>query len=245
MSYFLNFPNVLYLFGNETDPNIFKNISAYVDIIDQAKENASFYINYELKEGERADQLSQDLYGSTDYYWTFFALNDDLKKYGWPIDPSKLKTFVQKKYPNTTIVTNEYFYDKFLVGERLQGLNSEEIGTITDFISDLGQVIIKGDVPFEEGELLQTIDRDSDDIRTITAVNVIPEYLAPHHYELNGIWVDIDPTVGPGSEIIPITRLEYYTKLNQERRTIKIFRENAIRSIYSAYNKALKENPSS
>lgn len=244
MSYFLNFPTVLYKFGNEIDYNAFKNVSAYVDIVDQVKENSSFYIVYELKEGERPDQLSQDLYGSTDYYWTFFALNDHLKKYGWPIDPSKLETFVKKKYPNTTVTTKDYFYDKFVIGERVQGVTSGEVGTIIDFISDLGQIIIKGEVTFTEGEDLQTIDRDSDDMRIVTIENVIPEHLAPHHYETNGIWVDIDPTITLGSEIIPITKLDYYTKLNSERRVIKIFREDAVRSIYSAYNKALKENPS-
>ena len=130
MSYFNNFPIVYYKFGDETDLNLFQNISAYVDIVDRLKENSAFYTFYTIQDGERPDQLSQSLYGSTDYYWTFYSLNEDLKQFGWPVQPEKVVDFVKKKYPNVTLVTRDYFYDKFNIGERVQGTNSGAIGTI-------------------------------------------------------------------------------------------------------------------
>lgn len=241
MSYFSNFPNILYRFGNEEDYNIFKNISAYVDIIDQLKEDASFYTLYELKDGERPDTLSQEIYGSTEYYWTFFHLNDNLKRYGWPIDTGKISEFVERKYPNTTIITYDYFYDKFDIGERLEGSQSGTIGTIINKISDFGQIVLEGSLQFTDGETLFTRDR-TQNITSVVIQSSMPEYDAPHHFIRAGKRVDIDPTLPIGSEIVPVTNLEYYTQLNSERKIIKIFRRNAIQNIFAAFNQALKEN---
>lgn len=243
MSYFLSFPTILYKFGNEIDFNAFQNLSAYVDIIDQVKENASVYTLYEIKPGERPDQLSQIFYGTTDYYWTFFALNDHLKTYGWPIDPEKIPEFVQKKYPNTSVTTRDYFYDEFLVGERVQGTTSGEIGIVEKKISDLGQIIVSGNLNFQNGEELQTIDRDSDDIRSVTIEFSSPEHQSAHHFERSGKWVDIDPTVDLGSEIVPISKIDYYSRLNEERRTIRVFRDTSMREIFTAFNRSLRETP--
>jgi hypothetical protein len=241
MSYFTNFPNVYYRFGNEENFNIFKNISAYVDIIDQVKEDSTFYTLYNLKDGERPDTLSQDLYGTTDYYWTFFHLNDNLKRYGWPIDIIKVPDFTQKKYPNTTVITYDYFYDKFNIGERLEGSLSGTVGTIVDKISDFGQIVLKGQLGFLDGETLFTKDRTFN-VTSVVIQSSFPEYDAPHHFIRDGKRVDIDPTMPIGSEIVPVTNTEYYTQLNEERKVIKVFRRNAIQNIFAAFNQALKEN---
>lgn len=243
MAYFNDFPIVYYKFGNENEFNLFQNISAYVDIVDQLKENAAFYTFYTIKDGERPDQLSQMLYGSTDYYWTFYSLNEDLKQFGWPIQTEKVTDFVKKKYPNTTLVTRDYFFDKFNIGERVQGTNSGAIGTVLNKVSDFGHIVIKTDDEFDDGEEVRTIDRDSDDIRSITLLNSMPEYLSPHHFESGGKWIDIDPTIPLGSEVVPITKTEYYSNLNEERKVIRVFRDNAIRNIVSSFNKALREAP--
>ena len=241
MTYFNNFPIVYYKFGNEEEFNLFQNVSAYVDIVDRLKENSAFYTLYTIQDGERADQLSQTLYGTTDYYWTFYALNENLKQFGWPIQIEKVTDFVKGKYPNVTLVTRDYFYDKFVIGERVQGTNSGAIGVVLNKISDFGHIVVKTDDEFEDGEEISTIDRDSDDIRSIILLNSMPEYQSPHHFESKGKWVDIDPTIPLGSEIVPITKTEYYLNLNEERKVIRVFRDNAIRNIVSTFNKVLRE----
>ena len=85
MSFFQNFPLQRYKFGSEVEDTLIQNLTAYVDIIDNIKNNISFYNKIELRDGTRADQLSQQLYGNPNYYWTFYLMNDHVKKYGWPL----------------------------------------------------------------------------------------------------------------------------------------------------------------
>ena len=83
--YFSNFKPVYYRFGDNEPYSIFQNLTQYVDLIDQLKANNNFYQDYTIIAGERPDVTSFKLYGSPEYYWTFFLLNDKLRESGWPI----------------------------------------------------------------------------------------------------------------------------------------------------------------
>ena len=52
MSFFKNFPFVEYNFGDEINPAVFQNLTAYVDIVDQFKDDLSFYELYHIKDNE-------------------------------------------------------------------------------------------------------------------------------------------------------------------------------------------------
>ena len=84
-SYFRNFPVVDYKFGNEYTTSTFQHLGTYVDIIDQVKDYSVYYQTYNIRNGERPETLSYALYRNTDYYWTFYLLNDHLRENGWPI----------------------------------------------------------------------------------------------------------------------------------------------------------------
>ena len=70
--FFKNFDIIDYRFGDNEPPVLFNNISQYVDMVDQLKDNVSFYNKYTIVAGERPDTLAYELYGNTDYYWTFY-----------------------------------------------------------------------------------------------------------------------------------------------------------------------------
>ena len=99
-SYFRNFPTVDYKFGNETTTTNFQHLGTYVDIIDQVKDYSVYYQTYNIKNGERPETLSYALYRNTDYYWTFYLLNDHLRTNGWPIRDADVYPKAQKYYPN-------------------------------------------------------------------------------------------------------------------------------------------------
>ena len=77
--YFKNFEVVPYLFGNEKTVNVVQNLSTYVNLIDQVKDETSLYENYYILDGERPDVLSYKLYETTEYYWTFYILKDTMR----------------------------------------------------------------------------------------------------------------------------------------------------------------------
>ena len=99
-SYFHNFPKVDYRFGDESTTSIFQHLGTYVDVIDQVKEYSVYYQTYNIRNGERPEQLSYTLYRDTDYYWTFYLLNDHLRESGWPIRDADVYAKAQKYYPN-------------------------------------------------------------------------------------------------------------------------------------------------
>lgn len=103
MSYFKNFPLVKYKFGDEKNSIFFQNLTVYVDIIDAVADNVAFYQNYEIIDGDRPDTLSYKLYGTSEYYWTFFILNDHLRESGWPIPYMEIDDVIDKMYPNYVI----------------------------------------------------------------------------------------------------------------------------------------------
>lgn len=104
-SYFRNFPKVDYKFGDETTTTQFQHLGTYVDIIDQVKQYSVYYQTYNIRNGERPEQLSYYLYGNNDHYWTFYLLNDHLRTNGWPIRDADLFPKAQQYYPNYVSMT--------------------------------------------------------------------------------------------------------------------------------------------
>ena len=100
MSYFKNFPLIKYRFGNEIEPVFIKDISVYVDLVDQLKDQVAYYANYTIVDGERPDTLAYKLYGDVSYYWTFFLLNPQLREQGWPLSVGDAYELSEKKYAN-------------------------------------------------------------------------------------------------------------------------------------------------
>lgn len=104
--FFENFPSVPYRFGDAELPVNYQNLSVYIDAFDQIREEQVFYQSYYIQNNQRPDQLSYDVYGTIDYYWTLFLNNEHLRINGWPLQNSELYTRAQKYYPNKVITTN-------------------------------------------------------------------------------------------------------------------------------------------
>jgi len=143
--YFQNFDPVYYSFGDNEPPVLFHNLSLYVDLIDQLKSNAAFYQDYTIVSGERPDTTSFRLYGTPEYYWTFYLLNDKLRESGWPVSSTDMLNRAKKAYPHRYITTNDDIATEpfdFPVGKSIFGRTSDTIGTILKRNLELGQLIV-------------------------------------------------------------------------------------------------------
>lgn len=239
MAYFLNFPSSFYRFGNEQSVNSFPDISAYVDIIDSVKDDISFYRYYTILDGDRPDNVSQKLYGSPYFYWTFFLLNDNLKQQGWPLSNQRLEQKVKKDFPNTTVTTTNNLTGIFLPGQTIEGLSSGETATIIHRRLDFGQLIVSGSPQFINGEIITSTVEDT--LQTATVASSSEEYNSVHHYEdASGNYVDIDPAVGNTAFYTPITFFDRYIASNDALKEIKVLRARAINDLVSAFNDALR-----
>jgi len=239
MAYFQNFPSTLYKFGDENSRTRFQDLSAYAQVVDDVKDVASAYSKYTILEGERPDQLSFKLYGSTDYYWTFYMMNDNIREQGWPLSNTDIVAFAQSELTLTTLTTRTVLTDKFKIGQTVEGQESGATGTIDHRHLDLGQLLLSGvSGTFTAGENINSTTDEG--IEVIVLESSASEYNSVHHYEDgDGEWTDIDPTVGPGASLSAVTHLDRYIRLNNALKEIKVLKRDALLQVVRAYNEAI------
>jgi len=235
--YFAPFPLLQYSFGTNEDPVLFQNISTYIDLVDQIKDDISYYQTMQIEEYERPDTLSYKLYGTTDYYWTFYLLNDGIREGGWPLSGADLQAKALIDYPNRVITTRDDISAIFLPNETVIGLASGSTGKILKRYLDLGQIVINSPDNFGVNELIRT---STDEITTVSVYRETAQYNSVHHYEnANGEWVDINPFTQNVSGLTPITYLDRMITRNDQLKTIKVLNKRVAPQIAAGFKKAL------
>ena len=241
MSYFRGFPTTFYKFGDEKTDDVFRNIAIYADVIDQIKTNLTAYENYNIGPSERPDQSSYKLYGTVDYYWTFFMMNAKLREQGWPLSRRAVYDLGQSKYNQLILTTRTELTDRFKVGQIISGNISGHSGKIVHREIDLGQLYISSNTgDFTAGETIESTN-SSGVVETIVLNSTSIQANAAHHYEnASGHNVDIDPRVGPGAGISEVTWLERLINENDELTRIRVIRSQNIKEVSEAFKRAIK-----
>jgi hypothetical protein len=143
MSYFANFPLQYYSFGNKETPVLFQDLTVYLDLIDQLKDQSSFYQYHNIFDGDRPDTLSYKIYGDSRYYWTFFLMNEHLRVSGWPLPVQSLDAVIKDNYPHWTIVTKDNISNsEFVPGSVVRGSVSGTTGTIIEVNLEMNQIVV-------------------------------------------------------------------------------------------------------
>lgn len=240
MAYFNKFKQSLYKFGDESYTTVFQDLSTYVDIIDQVKDNINFYTYYQILNGERPDTLSQKIYNTPTLHWTFFLLNDHLRESGWPLSRDALDAKIKKTFVNTTLTTTANLTGIMLPGQTVTGVASGATATVLSRNLDLGQIIVAGsDLGFLQGELITSTVGST--VQSVTLSAAVNEYNSIFVYlDSDGSYVDIDPSVGESAIYTPQTYYEFYQQENDKLSTIKIIKPTTINSILKAYFEALR-----
>lgn len=253
MKYFKDFQDIFYNFGNEAQPTLTQNISKYVDVIDQVKDDISFLTFYTIQEGYRPDQVSIELYDTPLYYWTLYLLNDNIRQQGWPLNNTEFQTYIKKIFPNTVITTRENISTKFKIGQTLTGNTSGASGTIIRKNLDLGQIVVEGKPSFRTSGETITSTNLSGGLESIIAVSSSDEQNAANYYtdttsRIIDLGIDSDVnslTYGgflpPGALKNEVTNEQAYFNVNESLRQIRVIRPNLINNIVSGYKKAVRE----
>ena len=160
MSFFKQFPKVEYDFNRtgvkQNMIDLFRSVRPLPSFLD----TYSAYKFYEIKNGERPDIVSRRLYGTSQYYWTLFVVNDFLHDgmRSWPLSQENLFEFISKEYEGYVIETNpvivrdtdgliiehrDSLSGRFSLGETITGATSNASGTLTKKISDLSQIVVQ------------------------------------------------------------------------------------------------------
>ena len=260
MAFFSNYPLINYRFGNAEDPAIFENLSVYIDLIDQVQDDVSFYQIVDIFDGERPDTLSQKIYGTPDYYWQFYLLNDNIRLQGWPLRYQDMLAAGRERYPNrvlTTDCTNNlgtppknyfiFFAEEFTVGKVIRGEASLSTARIIERNLDLLQLVVQpisGDIRQETIDVNFAED-DGLNTRSVKVLSNQIQYDATHHFEdTDGNWVDVDPFVNNTSQnisgTIRKTYLERFEEENESLKSIRCFVPDVANQVNAEYQKLLR-----
>jgi len=247
--YFQRFPFVNYNFGDNEADTIFPNISAYIDIVDQIKDEVAFYEKYTILDGDRPDIVSQKLYDTPDYHWTFFYMNDGLRESGWPLSERELRALVKKRYPHRTVTTQSNIASNFLPGDFVLGKTSGTTGRVVERNLDLGQIVIASDKNdaglnnnFGQTEQIAAgTTAEEQAANTATLISESQQFNAPLYYKnSSGDIVDIDPYNQTTSGLVPTTVMEDNINFNDRLKDITIIKPSRVVSVVSEYFKLLK-----
>ena len=210
MNFFKNFPTVEVDLQRNGKINKMVNIFRSVRPLQNFIDDVALYTLYEIKNGERPDIVSQRLYSTQEYYWTFFVINDFLHDgyRSWPCPQDILDKYIDVEYEGFVINTEpdiqtntdgsviEYRNSlagenptytaegtRYRLGETVTGGTSNATGTVTKKNMDLNQLIIQSaSGTFEAGESIDGALSQA----SVIAAEVFKYAEAPHHYFVKG-----------------------------------------------------------
>lgn len=224
MGYFRNFPTIEYTFSSDGKPEAveFQNLIRFSEVIQNLADNQSLYEYYNVRDGERPDTVSRRLYGTTDYYWTFYLLNEDIRHCGWPLSEAELALKLAEDIPGNCLVflpqddvdtgndtgwLQAAMIEQFEIGGTIFGSVSGASGTIYARNVNLGQIFVRldpGSPNFNANETVVDTESGAPNFSLITRIVHAPASLAIHHFEDgDGDHVDVDYALefrGRGSE---------------------------------------------
>lgn len=266
MSFFSKFPKVPYdIFNKGSTENII-NIFKHVKVADSSLvDDISLYKFYEIPNGARPDQVSQQLYKTPDYYWTFFLINDHLKAGlgAWPLSPIEFERYMETEYDGTVINTRAKYIrnsdgiliriensisGRFQIGETVTGLLSGAKGTVFAKDASYQQLIVR-DVTgtFQVPEIVRG-DISGD---TISTNAVFPYQLAPKYYtDASGNVVDNSEFIGssldgefsggfPNTLMNVVTHREFEEQKNDNNAKIRVIKPEAIRDFVDRFEELI------
>jgi len=248
-NYFANFQSVPYRFGDNETAVFTKKLSQYVSVLEHTKNSETLYEKYTIMAGERPDTLSYKLYGTVDYYWTFFLVNEHIRESGWAIPSYDLLEESKVRYPHRTVTTNGDIssdngsYELFPVGATVTGQQSGTQGTIIRKIPEMGQIIINtGGSAFLPTEQLSFSTVDGN--KVVNLISESAQYDSVHHYEdADGVHQDLPlfDFGNPAQGLTPISYRERLENKNLELQRIVIIKPSSIGPVVREFKSLMKQ----
>ena len=203
MGYFRQFPQLNYDFDRNGILQKVVDIYRAARPLDAFIDDLNAYSFYSVKNGERPDIVSQRLYGTTQYYWTFFIVNDFLHDglAAWPMSQEKLHDYMNEEFAGVVITTNPRVQDspdagvefdypnslsgRFQLGETITGSTTGATGTLVKKNADMNQLVLQDVVGTFQGSSSNgtveklTGNKSGDSVDTYDVYKYLE---APHSY---------------------------------------------------------------
>lgn len=234
--YFSNFSRIAYPFiiNNKTESRVVVDITKNVRIISHLLSNISLFDTYTMKDGETIEFVSEQMYGTPDYYWTIMLANNRYDYINdFPIPQISMDQMIEDKYGLDNIY-NIHHYETLINGvtyivDENYGSNVVISGTV---ITELTDNLITGtETKFLSQIFNGDIVTNSNGIIVGTVASIIND---SHATLVSSSKVALKNEIlfsGPNAKTYPITNSDYEYSFNETKRVIKILSPTIILAV--------------
>jgi hypothetical protein len=114
MSYFKNFPEILYSFstGYTISAFVMTDILRRVKMDDANITNLLSYDEYDILDGETPEIIADKVYNDPTYHWVILVANEIIDpRYDWPLSTTALNLYIADKYGTSSTSIHHYYND--------------------------------------------------------------------------------------------------------------------------------------
>jgi hypothetical protein len=233
--YFNNIKNALIDIDGSGNKDLMKNLTAKAKVSDALINNAGFYQTITIIDGERPDLLSQRLYDTDQYHWTFLLLNPQIKNIwdDWPMSASQLIEYCTNKYQHLAADTDTDLNNKFIIGETITGGVSGATGIIREVHVNMGYIVIEKTAGTFNvtGETVQGLESTD----AAVANFIKSQAYAPHHHvDSSGNWVK-----RAAAGTTAYSYIDYESAITEQNRDIKAIKPDQIQKVALTFVKEM------
>jgi hypothetical protein len=230
--YFKSFPYTYYSLDDASTVQVVTNITLRAALSNELKNNLSLYDEYDIKDGETPELLSDKFYGNPEQHWLILHYNEIIDpRFDWPLDTNNLNRYVAGKYANVNAVHhyedadgnyangNVYLisssdFSEFNVNDAVTNNTNIGTGYITQKISSSNVRVTVTTGGFISG------DRIKNTSNTSSSANITSTVI------LSGT---------------PVTNYTYEDEVNESKRRIKILKASYVDAVVNDFKKKLGE----
>lgn len=265
--YFKNFNKIYYDLEGNKDYTLLTNLLSFVRVGTPYLDDITTYAYYNVKDGETPELVSYKLYGTIDYYWSLFLINENIKNYwdDWPKGQQELNQYIDDVFgnvnaivfypnlplynastnPNSVIFyrSTKYIADTLINGDKLYSSNNSGEGVLLEKYNTLNFIEYEktSNLDFTRYAELRFSRDDGVTIQSTGLIidDVISRDKAPHYYEdVNG---DRYFLFRDSQNYKTITWREHIQNENDEKRKIKVIKPDYMRQVSKLFHKAVRE----
>ncbi len=238
--YFINFPKTYYSLDDRASVNIITDILRRIVIDEKVLNNTVLFDEYDVKEGEDLEIISDRFYNDPSLYWLIALCNDIFDpRFDLPLGYNEFEKYIKGKYSSnlylTTSVANAFYLNEVITGSESGA--TAKVSANTYAASTLQYIKLEG--AFEASETITGYLSNS--IATVTSSN--PHYYDTRYnvkqYELGNNIVVTQTTYNASSDTKKreVTNYLYEQELNESKRRIKILKPQYVSLIVEEFNR--------
>jgi len=225
MSFFDFFPKTTYSFNfADRDVRLVTNIFSRVSVRQEVLDNFYAYYKYQLQDGDTPEIVAQKEYNNPQFHWVICytnRLNDPI--FDFPMPRDALERYIVKKY-NYSNIANAYSQISHYV-EEVKSTVYEVNGPSTTTVSN--NIVTLQQYDYNSNTLILRTPNSS------TWANVV---IRANTANANSAVV---ATLNVQSTILPVTVYEYEDGLNEEKRQIKLLKQQYVEAMTNELSSVL------